>query len=91
MPIYDHCCGTKEKHMFDHMDESRARSISYVVGIILCWVGIGLMIYAMGCAASDGTIPYAMLLTGIALVPLSAVISRTTRLALEYEVRRTRR
>lgn len=76
--------------MFDNMDESRARSISYVVGIILCWIGIGLMIYAMGRAALDGTIPYALLLAGVALVPLSAVISRTTRLALEHEARRRR-
>lgn len=76
--------------MFDHMDESRARSISYAVGIILCWIGIALMIYAMGSAALPGTIPYALLLAGVALVPLSAVISRTTRLALEHEVRRRR-
>ena len=76
--------------MFDNMDESRARSISYVVGIILCWIGIGLMIYAMGRAALDGTMPYVLLLAGIALVPLSAVISRTVRLALEFEVRRRR-
>lgn len=74
--------------MFDNMDESRARSISYVVGIILCWIGIALMVYAIGCAALDGTMPYVLLLAGIALVPLSAVISRTVRLALEFEVRR---
>jgi hypothetical protein len=76
--------------MFDNMDESRARSISYVVGIILCWIGIGLMIYAMGKAVLGGTMPYALLLAGVALVPLSAVISRTTRLALEHEARRRR-
>ena len=74
--------------MFERMDERRARSISYVVGIVLCWIGIGLMLYAMTHAASDGTLPYACLFAGMALVPLSTVISRTVRLALEYEIRK---
>lgn len=73
--------------MLERMDESAARSISYLVGIVLCWIGIGLMLYAV---IADPT-PWVLLLAGIALVPLSAVISRSTRLVLQHEVRRKRR
>lgn len=73
--------------MLERMDESAAQTISYLVGIALCWIGIGLMLYAM---IANPT-PYVLLFAGIALVPLSAVISRSTRLVLQHEVRNRRR
>ena len=73
--------------MFGEMDESTARSISYVIGIVLCWVGIGLMLYAMAAQPTSWTLMFA----GAALVPLSVMTSRSTRLVLEHEVRRRRR